>query len=1148
MSKIARQIITVFVTLVLAVYSIPIIGATSKQSYETEKYPYLLGNDNVKKPSVAGALQVVEKNGRKILADENGDPIQLRGMSSHGLQWFPQIINDNAFAALSKDWEANVIRLAMYVGEGGYATDSSVKDKVIQGIDLAIKNDMYVIVDWHVLNPGDPNADIYSGALDFFKEIAQKYPNDKHIIYELANEPNSNAPGVTNDLDGWEKVKSYAEPIIKMLRDTGNQNIVIVGSPNWSQRPDLAVEDPINDKNTMYSVHFYTGTHLTEEDGKPGYVFGNMVYAIEHGLPVFVTEWGTSDASGNGGPYLDEADKWLNYLNENNISWVNWSLSNKNESSAAFTPYVAGETEATNLDPGPDQVWSIPELSVSGEYVRARIKGIPYQPIDRSKKPYKTVVWDFNDGTTQGFVVNKDSPIQSIKLSNENNMLKIDGMKDSKDVSEGNFWANVRISADEATIKPDIFGAGELMIDVVVLEPTTVSIAAVPQSTNHGWANPNRAVIATPDDFALQLDGTYEATLIITKDDAPNLEAIATDTSDNTLTNIILFVGVENEDTVYIDNITVSGNRTVVEQPVKNDPLGTAMLPSDFEDMTRQGWDWDQSSGVKSALTIQESNGSHALSWEVQYPDVKPIDNWASAPRLILRNINATRGDNKYLAFDFYLNPSRANKGSLAINLAFAPPSLGYWAQESDTYNIPLESLSQLSKTNDGLYHFKVSFDLDKIADNKAIAPDTVLRDIIIVVADENSDFIGRMYLDNVKFEVDNQSQNGNSSSNVSASSSYTSNSVNEKQQDVIIISGNSVSKIDEDSIMNDIKDTSTNEIVFDLTKVGDSNQKVLEVPVSILVLAYENNKNIVVNSGEMKFELARQSIKLDGLSDSVKFHITNNENSNNGELMPITNSYIIKITSGDKDVEMTLPIILSLNVNRAKDIRKIGIYSYDESNGQWKYLGGSVDKSTKTITYDAISSSVYAVFELEKNFKDVNSDFWAEDVISVLAAKHIVSGENSNNFAPNDKITRAEFASMAVRALGISETSYKGEFNDVKGDSWYAGAIQAAYGAGIISGDGKQIRPDDPLTREEMAAIAMRIYEKLTQYSDINGNTSFTDDNEISIWAKNAVLKAMKLQIIEGEPGNKFKPKNEATRAEAAAVIYSVLDKVGNI
>src|SRR5690606_32835519 len=117
--------------------------------------------------------------------------------------------------------------------------------------------------------PGDPNAEIYSGAMDFFDEISSLYPNNKHIIYELCNEPSENnngGPGIPNNEEGWQAVKSYAEPIIQKLREKGNENLVIVGNPNWCQRPDLAADDPIDDYNTIYAVHFYTGTHEPSAD------------------------------------------------------------------------------------------------------------------------------------------------------------------------------------------------------------------------------------------------------------------------------------------------------------------------------------------------------------------------------------------------------------------------------------------------------------------------------------------------------------------------------------------------------------------------------------------------------------------------------------------------------------------------------------------------------------------------------------------------------------------------------------------------------------------------------------------------------------------------------------------------------------------
>ncbi|MFW5972129.1 MAG: carbohydrate-binding domain-containing protein [Bacillota bacterium] len=719
-----------------------------------DDYPYLTVEPAVK-PSEAGSLKLTDFEGMKTIGDENGDPIQLRGMSTHGLQWFPEILNDNAFAALSNDWGANVVRLAMYVGENGYASDpDTIKERVIEGIELAIANDMYVIVDWHVHSPGNPLADVYSGAMDFFREISSMYPNNPYIIYELANEPSENDGGVpdggvSNDAAGWETVKTYAEPIIEMLRINGNENLIIVGSPSWSQRPDLAAANPINDDNTIYAAHFYSGTHEPDSDS---YVMGNIIKALENDIAVIISEWGTSEATGHGGPYLETADKWINFLNKFKISWVNWSLTNKNETSGAFRPFIMNEHEAAALDPGEDEKWAPSELSVSGEYVRARIKGISYEPIDRTPvEEFNTVIWDFNDGTVQGFDVNADSPIQDVSLTNQDNRLTINGLDTSNDLSDTNYWENVRLSADGTSARPDIFGAEKLSLDVLVDEPTTVSIAAIPQNSTHSWANPKNAVQVHPEDFE-SANGKYMATLTISTEDSPNLAAIADDADDSIMTNIILFVGTEDANTIHLDNIRVSGNKEVVDNPVEHASLGNESLPSTFENDTRQGWQWDASSGVKSELSLEKVGNSNALSWEVAYPEVKPDDSWSSAPRLILPGINTTRGDNNYLAFDFYIDPVRGSEGELSINLAFAPPSLGYWAQAQETFDIPLSALGVLNKTEDGLYHFEVCFNLQKIAEDKIINSDTLLRDIIIVVADEESDYAGKMYIDNIRF------------------------------------------------------------------------------------------------------------------------------------------------------------------------------------------------------------------------------------------------------------------------------------------------------------------------------------------------------------------------------------------------------------
>jgi endoglucanase len=299
------------------------------------------------------------------LIDEAGSPVQLRGMSTAGLQWFGGVVDRAAFAALAKDWKCDVVRLALYVGENGYAARADLKDLVKKGVDLATELGLYVIIDWHVLNPGDPTHPVYSGALAFFEEMAAAYGSRANVIYEIMNEPNG---GVT-----WEGgLKSYAEDLVAAIRAIDPDNLILIGSGTWSQDVDQAAADPVDGTNLMYTAHFYAGTHGEGLRQK-------ISRALDLGAAVFISEWGTSRASGTGGVFKRESDEWLDFLDERGISWVNWSLCNKDETSAALESGKQGAKKRAPLvpdSPGQDglAVWSAQQLSESGAYVRERIR------------------------------------------------------------------------------------------------------------------------------------------------------------------------------------------------------------------------------------------------------------------------------------------------------------------------------------------------------------------------------------------------------------------------------------------------------------------------------------------------------------------------------------------------------------------------------------------------------------------------------------------------------------------------------------------------------------------------------------------------------------------------------------------------------
>lgn len=277
------------------------------------------------------------------LCNENGEPVVLHGMSSHGIQWFEQYAGDQAIQNTAR-FGANLFRVAMYTGEGGYLSQpEALKEQVVRAVDAAIRQDMYVIIDWHILSDGNPK-DHLEESKAFFREMAERYQDQPAVLYEICNEPNGNI--------SWAgDVKPYAEELVKTIREKSPQGVILIGSPTWSQDLHLAAADPVKGENLMYTLHFYAGTH-----GQ--WLRDRTDSAWKAGLPIFASEWGVSTADGNGGVYPKEAQEWLDFLDQRGISWANWSLCDKNETSAALKPGTSSSAE-----------WTEKDLSESGRFV-----------------------------------------------------------------------------------------------------------------------------------------------------------------------------------------------------------------------------------------------------------------------------------------------------------------------------------------------------------------------------------------------------------------------------------------------------------------------------------------------------------------------------------------------------------------------------------------------------------------------------------------------------------------------------------------------------------------------------------------------------------------------------------------------------------
>jgi endoglucanase len=298
----------------------------------------------------AYAETVVEKHGQlrvqgNRIVDEHGAPVQLRGMSLYWSQWIPKYYNAATVQWLRDDWKISVIRAAMAVKPAGYEKNPAVeRDKVIAVVDAAIKLGIYVIIDYHAHTAHENRAQ----AQAFFADMARRYGNTPNVLYEPYNEP----------LDvSWEKVlKPYHEAVIDSIREHDPDNIIIVGTRNWSQQVAEAAANPIRRSNVAYTLHFYANTH-----GQ--WLRDQAQTAMNAGAALFVTEYGTTDATGNGAVNEAATREWWTFLDKNFIGHLNWSVADIPESSAAL------ESGAS-----PEGGWPVSQIKPSGLLVRDELR------------------------------------------------------------------------------------------------------------------------------------------------------------------------------------------------------------------------------------------------------------------------------------------------------------------------------------------------------------------------------------------------------------------------------------------------------------------------------------------------------------------------------------------------------------------------------------------------------------------------------------------------------------------------------------------------------------------------------------------------------------------------------------------------------
>jgi endoglucanase len=294
-------------------------------------------------------VEAVKQHGRlrvqgNTIVGEHGMPVRLRGMSMFWSQWMGQYWNPDTIRWLKEDWHVSFIRAAMGVEQGGYLENPDAEKAKLQAVvDACIDAGIYVVIDWHAYH----GEDHVEEAKAFFSEMAQRYGDKPHVLFETYNEP--------QQVDWSGVIKPYHEQVVPVIREHSD-NVIILGTRTWSQEVDVASEDPVLGDNLAYTVHFYAASMGADLRGK-------VSTALANGIAIFATEWGTCEYTGDGRLDLDESQAWQDFMEENHISDSNWAISNKEESCSALRGGASGSGG-----------WSEGDLTESGAWVRNSIQ------------------------------------------------------------------------------------------------------------------------------------------------------------------------------------------------------------------------------------------------------------------------------------------------------------------------------------------------------------------------------------------------------------------------------------------------------------------------------------------------------------------------------------------------------------------------------------------------------------------------------------------------------------------------------------------------------------------------------------------------------------------------------------------------------
>ncbi len=358
---------------------------------------------------------------------------------------------------------------------------------------------------------------------------------------------------------------------------------------------------------------------------------------------------------------------------------------------------------------------------------------------------------------------------------------------------------------------------------------------------------------------------------------------------------------------------------------------------------------------------------------------------------------------------------------------------------------------------------------------------------------------------------------------------------------------------VDKDKVSAQIKDNVDGIVTINAAVDPNASQISVNMNAELFSTASQNSTRLEINTGNATISIEPGTLSVaDGAEVSLTTKALNEEEAK--EILARVGStefntaalvFDFDITSSKGAVRFNKPLTITIKYDTSKVIEpeKLGIYYFNNNTKEWEYIGGKVTRNG-TIEFKVEHFSKYTAMEYRKTFNDISNVVWAQKQIEVLAARHIIKGIDSKNFAPNNNITRAEFAKLIVEGLSLKHGEKIVSFSDVKAGAWYKEFVEIAASLGIVTGHDGKFDPNGQITREQMATMIVRALKYIEPNgSYITGILNFTDYENISEWAKEAVEISVSKELVKGLGNGAFGPQEKATKAQAAVIIYRMLD-----